>query len=404
MNEAQVQITIPHLFRCPISLDLFEDPVTLCTGHTYDRSSIEKWLSAGNLTCPVTMQKLHDPSIVPNHTLRHLIDQWLQLGLQFDPGNSASIDYLASLKHNLESPEATLQSKLQALEKIRVLSDEYCSFKKTCFHQLGFLPLLLELVFGKEDATSSPSKNHMEFAEVALSCIVKLLPLVSLEPLNMIKDESKLATFLQLLEKGTSSIKTSLCQVIESTAAISQTDGVHHILGNSHKLVQEIVLLIRQNCDEVSVSNAAIKAMSALCSVVSTRENLVKAGAIEAIIAYISEPREKNLAPLAMAAMKKLVVLESGKEALVNHPRGIETLVKMVFRVCNQECSEIAVGVLLIVCCDSGRAREEAIEGGVLTQLLFLLQSQCCIKTKAKARMLLKLLRSKWIEEPRKQV
>ena len=75
MNEAQIEITIPHLFRCPISLDLFEDPVTLCTGQTYDRSSIEKWFSAGNLTCPVTMQKLHDPSIVTNHTLRHLINQ-----------------------------------------------------------------------------------------------------------------------------------------------------------------------------------------------------------------------------------------------------------------------------------------------------------------------------------------
>ena len=101
MKEAD-HMAIPHLFRCPISLDLFKDPVTLCTGQTYDRSSIEKWLAAGNLTCPVTMQKLHDPSIVPNHTLRHLIDQWLQLGHQFDPNYLATIDSLAALKHTLE--------------------------------------------------------------------------------------------------------------------------------------------------------------------------------------------------------------------------------------------------------------------------------------------------------------
>ncbi|KAG5035898.1 hypothetical protein AAZX31_04G193800 [Glycine max] len=391
MNEAQIEITIPHLFRCPISLDLFEDPVTLCTGQTYDRSSIEKWFSTGNLTCPVTMQKLHDPSIVPNHTLRHLIDQWLQLGPQF--GNSATIDYLAALKHTLESPQ--LENKLQALEKIRVLSDEYCSFRKSYFHQLSFLPLLLELVFG-----SRLSKSHnREFTELALSCILKLLPLVSLEPLNMIKDESKLATFLLLFEKGTSSVKTSLCHIIDSIAS-PQTEEVCHMLGHSHKLVHEIVVLVRQNCE---VSKVAIKAMLALCSLQSNRENLVREGAIDGVITYISgcETRQKNAAPLAMAIIKKLLVLESAKEALVNHPNGVETLVKMVFRVCNQECSESAVGILAIICCDFGRAREEAIEAGVLTQLLFLLQSQCGTKTKTKARMLLKLLRSKWIEEPK---
>lgn len=403
MNEAQTEIIIPHLFRCPISLDLLEDPVTLCTGQTYDRSSIEKWLSAGNFTCPVTMQKLHDLSIVPNNTLRHLIDQWLQLGPQFDDtGNSATIDYLASLKHTLESQEATLESKLQALDKIRVLSDEYCSFKKSCFHQLSFLPLLLELVFGSSlDAQLVTKNHHMEFAELALYCILKLLPLVNLDPLNMIKDESKLEMFLLLFEKGTSSVKTSLCHLIDSiSTAASITEEVCHMLGNSQKLVREIVLVIGQNCE---VSMAAIRAMSALCSLQSNRESLVKAGAIDGIIAYISgcETRQKNLAPLAMETMKKLLVLENAKEALVNHPNGVETLVKMVFRVCNQECSESAVGVLSIICRDFGRAREEAIGAGVLTQLLFLLQSQCGTKTKTKARMLLKLLRSKWIEEPK---
>ncbi|AES72877.1 E3 ubiquitin ligase PUB14 [Medicago truncatula] len=400
MNKAQTEITIPHLFRCPISLDLLEDPVTLTTGQTYDRSSIEKWISAGNFTCPVTMQKLHDLSFVPNHTLRHLIDQWLQLGAQFEPSsnNSATIDYLASLKHTLESHDSTLETKLKSLEKISVLSDEYCSFRKSCFQQLSFLPLLLELVFGLSD--SQLSENHMEFVEIALSCILKLLPIVNLEPLNIIKDESKLERFIFLFEKGTSSIKTSLCLVIDHSTATAQTEEVCEVLGNSQKLVHEIVQVVfNKNYDKVS--EAAIKALSALCSLESNKESLVKGGAINGIITYISrcENRQKNLAPLAMATMKKLLVLESGKEALVNHVNGIETLVKMVFKVCNQECSESAVEILSIVCSDFGSAREVAIGAGVLSQLLFLLQSQCGTKTKTKARMLLKLLRSKWNEE-----
>ncbi|XP_028766059.1 U-box domain-containing protein 25-like [Neltuma alba] len=399
MNEAEM--TIPHLFRCPISLDLFEDPVTLCTGQTYDRSSIERWIAQGNLTCPVTMQKLHDLSIVPNHTLRHLIDQWLQFYPQFDHfGNSQTIDSLASLRRTLQSQESTFQNKLQALEKIRLLSDEYCSFKKSCFLQLGFLPLLLGLVFG---AQTSKEQHHMEFLDLALSCIMKLLPLDSTsEPLNMLKEETKLESYLLLFEKGSPNIKTSLCNLIDSAAA-AHLEEVLLRLGNSQKLLNEIVHLAGQNNCEAS--RAAIKAISALCSLQSNRENLVIAGAIDGIMRYISgcETRDKNLAPLGMEIIEKLLVIERGKEALANSPDGIQTLVRMVFRVSNQECSENAVGLLIMVCRESGRAREEAIEEGILTQLLLLLQSQCSAKSKTKARTLLKLLRSKWADKVPKQ-
>nr|KYP67857.1 U-box domain-containing protein 22 [Cajanus cajan] len=330
------------------------------------------------------MQKLHDPSIVPNHTLRHLIDQWLQ----FDPGNSEipTIDSLASLKRNLESHETSLENKLQALRKISLLSDEYCSFNKSCFLQLDFLPLLLELVFGTQ-----VSKNDMNLIELGLCCIRKLLPLGSSEPLNVIKDGSKLSSFVLLFEKGTNSVKSSLCRVIESASSTSDTQDLCSILGNSHKLVHEIVHVVNQNY-EVSVD--AIKAMSALCSMQSNRESLVRGGAIEEIIRYISSSERRDLAPVAMRIVEKLVDLKSAKEALVNQPGGVQTLVNMVFRVSDQECSESAVEVLLIVCGEFGCAREEAIENGVLTQLLLLLQSQCSNATKSKARMLLKLLRS----------
>ncbi|KAK7318440.1 hypothetical protein RJT34_03141 [Clitoria ternatea] len=397
MNESQN--TIPHLFRCPISLDLLEDPVTLCTGQTYDRSNIEKWLAAGNLTCPVTMQKLHDPSIVPNHTLRHLIHQWLQMDPQFDPPTqTTTIDSLAFLRDTLASYETTSEIKLQALEKISVLSDEYCSFKKSCFLQLDFLPLLLELVFGREE-TQACKTNHMNFIELALCCILKLLPLGNLEPLNMIKEESKLATFVLLFEKGSSSVKTSLCHLIDSASSSSQTQELCYILGHCHKLVHEIVQVVSQNCE---ASEDAIKVISALCSLQSNKESLVRGGAVEGVITCISSGSEgRNLATLGMRTLEKLVEVESGKEALVNHPNGVETLVNMVFRVSDQDCSESAVEVLIIVCGDFGCAREEAIEAGVLTRLLLLLQSQCSNTTKSKARMLLKLLRSKQTGEPK---
>lgn len=155
-----------------------------------------------------------------------------------------------------------------------------------------------------------------------------------------------------------------------------------------------------------------MKAMAALCRVESNRENLIEAGAIDGIMRYISvrdgdfsDEKKMGFVIMGMKMMEKLVGLERGKEGLMMNCRerkGMETLVRMVFRVMNvvevEECSEKAVGLLMIVCKESGRAREEAIGEGVLTQLLLLLQSQCSVRTKTKARMLLKLLRSKWGE------
>ncbi|CAD6342750.1 unnamed protein product [Miscanthus lutarioriparius] len=52
------------------------DPVTLATGITYDRASIERWLfTDGHATCPVTRRALAPAEMdaTPNHTLRRLI-------------------------------------------------------------------------------------------------------------------------------------------------------------------------------------------------------------------------------------------------------------------------------------------------------------------------------------------
>src|SRR4051812_30258498 len=60
---------VPAVFICPISLEPMMDPVTLCTGQTYERANILKWFSFGNLTCPTTMQELWDDTVTPNRTL-----------------------------------------------------------------------------------------------------------------------------------------------------------------------------------------------------------------------------------------------------------------------------------------------------------------------------------------------
>ncbi|KAK6116510.1 hypothetical protein DH2020_049748 [Rehmannia glutinosa] len=68
----------PNDLRCPISLEIMTDPVTISTGHTYDRSSIQKWFKSGNRTCPKTGERLISVDLVPNHALKRIIKQYCQ--------------------------------------------------------------------------------------------------------------------------------------------------------------------------------------------------------------------------------------------------------------------------------------------------------------------------------------
>ncbi|XP_049405489.1 U-box domain-containing protein 26-like [Solanum stenotomum] len=395
----QPEIGIPILFRCPISLDLFKDPVTLCTGQTYDRSSIEKWLSCGNSTCPVTMQKLHDSTIVPNTTLRHLIDRWLQIncshGYDLDYFQTVD-DSFVVLKHNLQSKESTLEAKVEALEKVIALSKDL-PFENCPLIQLDFFQMILELALENADESLNFEGNIM-FVEKALVCGLKLLPFSDLGTLNMLKqDESKFTNFLILFKKGSFMIKKSLCHYIVAISSSLQSKELLVMLGKSKILVQELVHLIENKLDGYEES---IKALSVLSSVEQNCEVIAKENAVKALITYIvnapkCEYRSLFGLVMAMKTIETLLGVESAKEDVLDHPNGISEIVKMVFRVSSDnEASESAMNCLIILCQDFMNAREEAICCGILTKLLLLLQSQCSERTKNKARMLLKLLRS----------
>ncbi|XLU49231.1 hypothetical protein S245_044045 [Arachis hypogaea] len=69
--------TPPKDFVCPITSNIFDDPVTLETGQTYERKAIEEWFKTGNSTCPITRQKLQNTQLPKtNYVLKRLIASW----------------------------------------------------------------------------------------------------------------------------------------------------------------------------------------------------------------------------------------------------------------------------------------------------------------------------------------
>lgn len=66
----------PQNLCCPISMEVMSDPVLVATGHTYERSCIEKWIASGHQTCPLSGQHLRHSELTPNIALRNIIQDW----------------------------------------------------------------------------------------------------------------------------------------------------------------------------------------------------------------------------------------------------------------------------------------------------------------------------------------
>ncbi|XXG87347.1 hypothetical protein AAC387_Pa11g2060 [Persea americana] len=76
-EESSFLSSTPKDFVCPLTGQLFEDPVTLETGQTFEREAIKKWFAQGNTTCPVTGKTLGSVAVpITNFILKRVIEGW----------------------------------------------------------------------------------------------------------------------------------------------------------------------------------------------------------------------------------------------------------------------------------------------------------------------------------------
>ncbi|KAG8378936.1 hypothetical protein BUALT_Bualt07G0036400 [Buddleja alternifolia] len=170
----------PEDFRCPISLELMTDPVTVSTGQTYDRVSIQKWLKSGNLICPKTGEKLKSLEMVPNTNLKKLIHQFCsEYGVSLaksrtknrdisrtilpgSPANAEAVKFLSQFL-TLSLGYGTDRQKKKAAYEIRLLAKSNL-FNRSCLIESGSIIPLLELI-----TSSDP-----EMQENTISALLKL--------------------------------------------------------------------------------------------------------------------------------------------------------------------------------------------------------------------------------------
>lgn len=103
-------VPIPADFCCPLSLELMSDPVIVASGQTYERVFIRKWLDLGYKVCPKTLQTLGHTNLIPNYTVKQLIENWSEIhGIMLpDPVKLLSMSFPVSL--NLMSGKTSDES------------------------------------------------------------------------------------------------------------------------------------------------------------------------------------------------------------------------------------------------------------------------------------------------------
>ncbi|KAG8078694.1 hypothetical protein GUJ93_ZPchr0007g4074 [Zizania palustris] len=72
-------VPIPSDFCCPLSLELMSDPVIVASGQTYEHVFIRKWFDLGYNICPKTRQILGHTKLIPNFTVKQLIENWCEV-------------------------------------------------------------------------------------------------------------------------------------------------------------------------------------------------------------------------------------------------------------------------------------------------------------------------------------
>lgn len=72
----KLHLKLKQCLRCPILFEVMRDPVIAADGHTYERKAIEYWLRQKRKS-PVTSKPLESSTLIPNITVRHLINQYV---------------------------------------------------------------------------------------------------------------------------------------------------------------------------------------------------------------------------------------------------------------------------------------------------------------------------------------
>ncbi|KAK3446964.1 E3 ubiquitin-protein ligase PUB23 [Eucalyptus grandis] len=394
------EVEIPSFFVCPISLQLMKDPITVPTGITYDRESIEKWFfSVKKSTCPVTKQAIPDCELTPNHTLRRLIQSWCTLNAAHGieriptPRSPISKSQIAKLLREAKSPE--MQNK--CLKRLRSIATENAT-NRCCMEAAGAADFLAALV---KNETSASNCGSLEVTSRPLDEALALLYHLQLSEAslkNLISDGGVFVDSLtRIMQSGTCDSRAYAVMLLKSMFEVAD---IIQLSSLRMELFVEVVRLLR---DQVSqkATKSALKLLIRACQMGRNRVKAGEASAVPVLIDLLLDSRNEWQSEMILMLLDVLCQCAEGRAELLEHGAGITIVSKKILRV-SETASERGVRILLSISKFSATPSivQEMLQVGVAAKLCLVLQVEGTSKTKEKAREILKLHARAWKSSP----
>lgn len=406
-NSSEMELTIPSHFRCPISLDLMRDPVTLSTGITYDRQSIEKWIENGNQTCPVTNQVLSSFDQIPNHAIRRMIQDWCvenrSHGIERIPTPRIPVTpyEISKICSRIESAtqrrdEVKCRELVEKMKKWAKESER----NKRCMVENG-AGFVLAASF-ETFATVAGSSMVKKLLEEILSMLTWIFPSGE-NRREKLGSVASLKCIVVFLESGDLLARQNAAIVLKEILCLDRTHvkTLLKIDDEDNSIFKTLVKLIREPICPAATKASLMAIYYMICPMSEITNKMIlkflEVGLVSSMVETIVDA-EKGVCEKALGVLDRVFDTKQGREEAYKNALMVPLLVKKVIRV-SDLATQFIVSILWKLFgnvknddVEGGELIVEALQVGAFQKLLVLLQVGCGEKTKEKVSELLKLL------------
>ncbi|KAJ8569812.1 hypothetical protein K7X08_006389 [Anisodus acutangulus] len=379
-------------FRCPITLEIMSDPVTIASGHTYDRSSILKWFRAGNSTCPKTGERLTSIDLVPNLSLKVLIKQYRSAnGVPFVETGRRNRDTVKSVATSSVANEqalkllaiflvgrlvaGTFEQQNKAAFEIRLLT-KTSIFNRSCLVEAGAIPPLLNRVASKD---SSCQENAM----AALLNLSK-----NIKSKSIIVGNGGLFLILDVLKEG---LKMEARQHAAGTLFyLTSVEEYRKMIGENPGFIPSLLELLRNGTDR-GKKNALVTIFGLLMRP-ENHWRVIAAGLVPLVVNLLKSFEREDLITDSLAVLSTLSERLDGAMAVLY--AGALPIIVNVLNSCNSRAAkEYCVSLLLALCINGGAdAVPVLVKNSSVMEPLYSLLAEGNSKASKKASALIRLL------------
>lgn len=360
---------LPDDFKCPISLEIMSDPVILSSGHTFDRSSIQRWLDSGHRNCPITKLPLSDsPVLIPNHALRSLISNYTLVSLPKSKTNSDP----QTLISILTTPSSSLEEKLNSLDQLIRLAKRDSVLRRR-LTESGAVSAVLKCV----------SSNVAALEEKALNLILHL----SLDDDNKVGlvAEGAIGNIIGALRGGGGG--GGYCRAVAATTltSLALVEVNKGTIGAYPFAISTLVMLIESG--NVRERREATTALFTICSFSDNRRRAVECGAVPVLLGVIGLGVERAIEVLGLLVKCKEGRVELGKYNCVS-------ILVNAMKDGSSRCVQYGLYTIHLLCHYSETMCLEAVREGIFEFCLGFLEDDN-EKVRINASNLVKVLKRK---------